>query len=104
MILNSIMKRNEDCGVPDAAPVSDSSASSSDFEASTSLDSRILSVPLEIGDVGFRPSCMITNKRVSFGDLQMRKYPVILGDHPECTMGPPVSLITEYNQCESSVT
>lgn len=103
MLLTSIMKRNEDGGVPSAVPVSDSSASSSDFEASTSLDSRIQSVPLEVGDVGFRP-CLLTKKRVSFGDLQMRKYPVILGDHPECTMGPPVSLITEYNQCESSVT
>jgi hypothetical protein len=28
---------------------------------------------------------------VSFGNLSIRKYDMILGDHPDCTVGPPVS-------------
>lgn len=31
-----------------------------------------------------------TEKHVTFGDLEMRHYPIILGDHPDCSSGPPV--------------
>ena len=34
----------------------------------------------------------LTNKRVTFGDIEFRKYPIILGDHPDCSIGPPVCL------------
>jgi hypothetical protein len=30
-------------------------------------------------------------KKVRFGDLQMRNYEIVLGDHPDCSSGPPVS-------------
>lgn len=30
-------------------------------------------------------------KRVGFDQLEIRKYPIILGDHPDCVEGPPVS-------------
>uniref|UniRef100_A0A7S4ISU6 Uncharacterized protein n=1 Tax=Odontella aurita TaxID=265563 RepID=A0A7S4ISU6_9STRA len=37
-------------------------------------------------------------KRVSFGRLSVRKYPIVLGDHPECSCGPPVTLGWTYRQ------
>lgn len=30
-------------------------------------------------------------KKVAFGRVQVNKYPIILGDHPACAEGPPVS-------------
>lgn len=30
-------------------------------------------------------------KHVHFGDLEMRNYEIVLGDHPDCSSGPPVS-------------
>jgi hypothetical protein len=35
-------------------------------------------------------SSSLINKKVSFGTLQVRKYPFILGDHPDVNGGPPV--------------
>lgn len=86
-----IMYRNDKSGVPGAEPVSDSSASSNDFQAVTCLDTRKSNIPLEVGGEKFREQALDTKKRVSFGDVEVQKYPVILGDHPECGMGPPVS-------------
>jgi hypothetical protein len=37
-----------------------------------------------------RGSSKDTEKHVSFGDLEMRYYAVVLGDHPDCSSGPPV--------------
>lgn len=31
-----------------------------------------------------------TGKHVSFGDLEIRHYGIVLGDHPDCSSGPPV--------------
>lgn len=31
------------------------------------------------------------SRQVSFGKLEVRYYPIILGDHPDCSEGPPVS-------------
>ena len=36
------------------------------------------------------------NKSVSFGDLEIRSYPVILGDNPFCHSGCPLQLDWEY--------
>ena len=33
---------------------------------------------------------------VSFGDLEVRNYAVVLGDHPDCSSGPPVSVWIVY--------
>jgi hypothetical protein len=33
------------------------------------------------------------SKRVRFGTLEIRAYPVTLGDNPACSHGPPVSII-----------
>lgn len=30
-------------------------------------------------------------KKVHFGNLEMRNYEIVLGDHPDCSSGPPVS-------------
>ena len=35
-------------------------------------------------------------KRVSFSDLHIREYTQVLGDHPCCSIGPPVSLGWDY--------
>eukprot|EP00567_Pseudictyota_dubia_P018122 CAMPEP_0197438996 /NCGR_PEP_ID=MMETSP1175-20131217/5836_1 /TAXON_ID=1003142 /ORGANISM="Triceratium dubium, Strain CCMP147" /LENGTH=332 /DNA_ID=CAMNT_0042968817 /DNA_START=96 /DNA_END=1095 /DNA_ORIENTATION=+ len=37
-------------------------------------------------------------KRVSFGQLSVRKYPIVLGDHPECSCGPPVTIGWMYRE------
>ena len=34
----------------------------------------------------------LTKKQVTFGAIEFRKYPIILGDHPDCSIGPPVCL------------
>lgn len=38
-------------------------------------------------------------KRVSFANLEVRQYPIILGDHPDCSNGPPVTIGWEYEHC-----
>ncbi len=85
-----ILKRSED-SVPDAEPVSDSSAASCDHDPSHRHEFLPQNVPLEVGGEEFREHPLVASKQVSFGDLEIRKYAVILGDHPECCMGPPVS-------------
>ena len=58
----------------------------------------IQKVPLEVGGKEFSEDCSPqVKKRVSFGELELRKFPVILGDHPECYMGPPVSAVIIYH-------
>jgi len=34
----------------------------------------------------------LQSKRVSFSNVQIRKYPMVLGDHPSCQEGAPVSI------------
>lgn len=82
--------------VPNSVPVSDFSASSSE---STGLPlprvekglaescSDIPKVPGEVGGESF----VVDKKHVSFGNCELRLYPVMLGDHPDCASGPPVS-------------
>jgi len=36
-------------------------------------------------------------KHVTFSSVQIRRYPMILGDNPYCSMGPPISLGWEYD-------
>jgi hypothetical protein len=40
-------------------------------------------------------------KRVYFGNLEMRKYEIVLGDHPDCSSGPPVAIGWEYSPAET---
>lgn len=102
MAIIGILRRSlseNNCCVPGAAPVSDSSASSASCCETLScppspLKRHPLHVPLEVGGKDFYPVNAVpkySQKHVSFGELEIRKYPVILGDHPECSMGPPVS-------------
>jgi hypothetical protein len=47
-----------------------------------------------------RRSCepfLFPAKEVSFASVQVREYPMILGDNPSCTSGPPVTLDWNYN-------
>jgi hypothetical protein len=83
---------------PNLTPVSDSSSSSSDYGNVSLLQYGVgcrmpdETVPGEVGGDSFHGELASATKHVSFGDLEVRKYPVILGDHPECSMGPPVSI------------
>ena len=36
-------------------------------------------------------------KKVCFASVHVREYPIILGDNPTCSSGPPVTLDWEYN-------
>jgi hypothetical protein len=44
-----------------------------------------------------RTSC----KRVSFTDIKIRSHNIVIGDHPCCTMGFPLSLGWEYTDADS---
>jgi hypothetical protein len=41
------------------------------------------------------------NKRVTFGDVEIRKYPMTIGDHPDCYDGIPVALGWDYDEKKS---
>ena len=38
----------------------------------------------------------VTRRQVHFQDIEIRRYPMILGDNPSCRIGPPVSLGWEF--------
>ena len=92
---------------------SESSTSSCDSDSSecyyASAEGYYMHGPLSVRDdtlteqVYPTTGCMVKNsdatiqtttkkkkKRVTFGNIEFRKYPIILGDHPDCTIGPPV--------------
>jgi hypothetical protein len=91
--------------IPQLEPVSDDSAGSSSSDCGSygfSLNcSPVCQAPSEFHDVpahilngAFRrdsSSSLDSKKKVGFGDIECRRYPFQLGDHPECSMGPPVS-------------
>jgi len=101
-MLGGILKQSEEIitsSVPDAAPVSDSSAYSSDDSDLFSRTHRRLdlpvplkTVPSEVGGEEFREKCVDKKHRVTFGELEVRKYGIILGDNPCCEMGPPITI------------
>ena len=37
-------------------------------------------------------------KKVSFSDVQIRDYDVTIGDHPDCSIGPPLSLGWDFEE------
>ena len=41
------------------------------------------------------------SKQVSFNDVQIRDYDVTIGDHPDCSIGPPISLGWDFKQSAS---
>ena len=53
-------------------------------------------------DCPSRHSCEITesNRHISFHRVVVREYDMILGDHPNCSYGPPVSLGWHYLEYE----
>mmetsp|Transcript_1340 Transcript_1340/g.3354 ORF Transcript_1340/g.3354 Transcript_1340/m.3354 type:complete len:256 (+) Transcript_1340:263-1030(+) len=53
-------------------------------------------------DCPSRHSCEITesNRHISFHQVTVREYDMVLGDHPNCSYGPPVSLGWHYLEYE----
>jgi hypothetical protein len=41
----------------------------------------------------FSSKAAADSRHISFGKLEVRYYPIILGDHPDCSEGPPVRLL-----------
>ena len=80
--------------VPTAARLSDSSASSSNDHECSNLSLTPVKVPLEIGGECFCEDP--ADKKVSFGLVEFRHHPIIMGDHPDCSQGPPVSLSNSF--------
>mmetsp|Transcript_1882 Transcript_1882/g.4962 ORF Transcript_1882/g.4962 Transcript_1882/m.4962 type:complete len:271 (-) Transcript_1882:119-931(-) len=58
---------------------------------------------LHDADCKSRMSCETTEKRrrVGFDKVVVRDYAMILGDHPNCTYGPPVTLEWDYLEYEA---
>lgn len=93
--------------IPQLAPVSDDSAASSTSDLGSygfslnctpvcRVPSKFHDVPAHVLDDALRRDSLgsldsSVQKKVRFGDIECRRYPVQLGDHPECAMGPPVS-------------
>jgi len=58
---------------------------------------------LHKADCETRKECKITmakQQHVSFGQVTVRDYDMILGDHPSCTYGPPVTIDWDYLEYE----
>jgi len=45
-----------------------------------------------------------SSKRVSFGQIEVRLFPVIIGDSPTCKIGPPLTLHWEHNKSDEFLT
>lgn len=48
-------------------------------------------------EVGFRRPSMTTAKAVRFGNVSIREFPVVVGDNPGGTSGPPISIGWEHH-------
>jgi hypothetical protein len=51
------------------------------------------------GTTGRRKAKKAKLKRVGFGTLEVRLYPITLGDNPACTRGPPVRNCSFFSDC-----
>jgi hypothetical protein len=61
----------------------------------TTLDGRQVSLASSCSSSS---SSSKTNRTVTFGDCHVRSYAQVLGDHPYCSMGCPLSLGWDYQQ------
>ncbi|KAL3805794.1 hypothetical protein HJC23_007755 [Cyclotella cryptica] len=46
-------------------------------------------------------SCFHRKPVVTFSFIKIRTYPIILGDHPSCKFGAPISIGWDYHECQS---
>ena len=47
------------------------------------------------------PTTNSFSKHVSFSDVLIRDYDITIGDHPDCSIGPPISLSWDFYQYPS---
>lgn len=55
----------------------------------------------KINSYATEDDCRVEKNRsvnVRMGEIEIRTYPVILGDHPDCSSGPPVTIAWEYSK------
>ena len=45
----------------------------------------------------FLPSCNKKKEEVRFVSVELREYPIILGDNPSCTAGPPIAIALDWD-------
>mmetsp|Transcript_6524 Transcript_6524/g.9482 ORF Transcript_6524/g.9482 Transcript_6524/m.9482 type:complete len:205 (+) Transcript_6524:106-720(+) len=64
------------------------------------LNSICPSMPKSDNHIGNKGSVTSGKRRVTFDTLEIRNYYIILGDHPECPCGPPLSLGWHFSQGE----
>jgi len=85
------------CGDADAP----SSSASDDAKLRPTLLRPSLSI-LHNTDCPSRHSCELTEskRRISFHQVTVRDYDMVLGDHPNCSYGPPVALGWHYTEYE----
>jgi hypothetical protein len=62
------------------------------FSSTNNIQQRDGHVHNVLGDEKFPESFPFPAKEVSFASVQLREYPMILGENPSCTSVPPVTL------------
>ena len=77
------------------------SSSSSEKKKKPTLPRPCVSI-LHNADCPSRHSCEITEskRRITFQEVTVREYDMVLGDHPNCSYGPPISLGWDYLEYE----
>lgn len=83
--------------VPALVPDSDSSSASCDVKVE-SLCSRPSVERLDEVPACCDSPCLseeIPTRRITWGTVEIHKHPIIAGDHPDCVMGPPLTIAWE---------
>lgn len=93
-------------GEEDSSPVVSHSCSwsprsqSSKYHPSRSILKKANSAPI-IEDPGVVRKRKKLRRQVTFHSVTIREYPMTIGDHPNCSFGPPVTLDWDYDEYES---
>lgn len=104
MDLKRLQHDEMDLDIPNLSPASVSNSSDSygsNHSKSSSCASSLNSLPIESNcDRLVHLPKEIRTRKVSFGDVEIRTFPVIIGDHPDC-VGPPITFDWDYVRQES---
>jgi hypothetical protein len=56
-------------------------------------------LPAGLDSFQWKDDARSEKRRVCFGYLEVRNYPMTVGDHPECSWGAPVTIEWDYESC-----